>query len=39
MSLHQFPQLLAVVILHMHKFHAVPFRPNIPHYRREVNLA
>ena len=38
MSLHQFPQLLPVLILHMHKFHAIPFRPNIPHHRREVNL-
>jgi hypothetical protein len=38
MSLHQFPQLLPVLILHMHEFHAIPFWPNIPHYRRKMNL-
>jgi hypothetical protein len=38
MSLHQFPQLLPVLILHMHEFNAIPFWPNIPHDRRKMNL-
>lgn len=38
-SLNQFPELFPIFILHVYEFHAVALRPDIPHHRREVNLA
>ena len=37
--LHQFPQLVTVVALHVNKLHAVAIRPGIANYSREMDLS